>query len=118
MPRADLKITLTGLTPTLRADAIRHATLVQLAYALRQGDDRATDLQNALDRLIDAVESPHDDEGAEIDALVGDIESHAEMGPAEIELSRGDLRQLAREAADAVNALTPKSVPQQTRGAA
>ncbi|MDI5965821.1 hypothetical protein [Streptantibioticus silvisoli] len=99
MIRLDLSITsnILGET-TLRADRIRRDTLTQLALALR--GDHATDVQNALDALIDAVASPDDAEGAEIDALVDDIEAEADMGPAEMRLSRTDLGQLLRQGSE------------------
>lgn len=107
-----------GRRPQLRADRIRRDTLVMLAAALREDDDNS--VQNALDRLIDAVGNPRDAEGAEIDALVADIEDLADMGRAVMDLSNGDLRQLAEESAAAVAAMTPvlRSVPEQEAGAA
>jgi hypothetical protein len=116
MPRADLAVTLTGLIPTLRADEIRADTITALAKAMANDPAYRTELINLLDEL-GAVVTGRAREG-EQDALIGDIEAVADMGPAEVSLMRADLRQLARESADAVNALTPKSVPQQTRGAA
>ncbi len=107
--RADLaiKTTADGLGATLRADRIRRDTLVQLARALR--DDPDNHVRNALDALIDAADrvSPYDAEGAEVDYLVDDIESVAGMGPAVVDLTRGDLQQLARESAEAWTALAP-----------
>jgi hypothetical protein len=95
-----------GITPRtaasraqLRADRIRRDTLTQLAAALREADDN--DLQNALDALIEAVGNPADGEGAEIDALVGDIEDLAGMGRAVMDLTDADVRQLADEAVHA-----------------
>jgi|SRR5689334_6069732 len=90
-----------GRPARLRADRIRRDTLTRLAAALREDDDSS--VQNALDALIDAVANPADAEGAEIDALVADIEDLADMGRAEMALTDGDLSQLATEAAHAVN---------------
>lgn len=94
----------------LRADRIRRDTLTQLAAALREDHDGH--LQNALDALIDAVDSPHDTEGAEIDALVADIESAARMDTAVMDLTAGDVRQLAGQAADALPGGTVVHLPQ------
>jgi hypothetical protein len=114
--RADLKIGLHAdkLTPYLRADGIRYDTLVALAAALM--DDPDNDLINRLHELGHAV-TGHPGDG-EIDALIGDVEDLADMGRAQMTLTRDELRQLAREAADACNALTPALVPQQREGGA
>lgn len=90
-----------GRPARLRADRIRRDTLTRLAAALREDHDST--LQNALDALVDAVANPRDAEGAEIDALVADIEDLADMGRADMALTDGDLGQLATEAAHAVN---------------
>jgi hypothetical protein len=105
----DLSLTITrnadGLGATLRADLIRRDTLVQLARALRS--DNWNHVQNVLDNLIDVVDGPRDSEGAEVDALVAEIEAEAGMESASVDLSATALQQLARESADAVNGLIP-----------
>jgi hypothetical protein len=105
----DLNLTITrnadALGATLRADRIRRDTLTQLAAALR--GDRSTDVQNALDALIDAVDNPRDTGGCEIDALVAEIEAEAGMDSATVDLTPTALDQLARESADAYNTLAP-----------
>jgi hypothetical protein len=96
-----------GITPSalarparLRADRIRHDTLTALARALREDHDGS--VQNALDALMDAVGSPRDGEGAEVDARVADVEDLAGMGRPEMPLTAGDVRQLAEQAAAAL----------------
>jgi hypothetical protein len=89
-----------GRPPRLRADRIRRDTLTALAQALREDHDGS--LQDALDALVDAIESPRDSEGAEIDALVADIEDLAGMGRADMPLTPGDVEQLAEQAAAAL----------------
>jgi hypothetical protein len=116
MPRADLTIRITGLTTTLRADEIRTDTLTTLAAAMASGSAYRTELINLLDELGQVV-TGRAREG-EADALIGDLETVAAMGTAEVLLSRADLRQLARESADACNTLTPKAPPAQVRGEA
>jgi hypothetical protein len=106
MPNADLNITVRGRTPYLRADIIRRDTILAIAAALR--DDPDNDLLNKLDDL-GAVVLGNPSEG-ELDDLVGDVEDLADMGRAEMRLSRGDLGQLARQSADAVAELSPKRV--------
>lgn len=107
MRDADLTITRNadGLGGQLRADRIRRDTLVALALALR--GDNGTDVQNALDALIQAVDNPRDSGGCEIDALVAEVEAEAGMDSAAVDLSAAALQQLARESADAVNGLVP-----------
>lgn len=105
MPRADLTIRLhPSRVPYLRADAIRRDTILAIARALRE-EPRGRDLIDALDNLGEV-----DVQGAyegELDALIEDVEALTEMRPACVALSRADLDQLARESADAVNALVP-----------
>lgn len=101
-----------GITPPaiarparLRADRIRRDTLTMLAAALREDNDNS--VQNALDRLIDALGyNPSDNE---VDDLVGDVEDLAGMGRADMALSRADVEQLADDAVHAV-AIAPGSV--------
>lgn len=117
MPRADLTIRLRAdrITPYLRADQIRTSDLVALGKALY--DDPRNDLLEAL-RELGRVASANPSDG-EIDDLIGDVETHAGMDRAEIDLSRAELDQLAQEAAGVVDRLTPKGVPSQhERGAA
>lgn len=83
-----------GRPAQLRADRIRRDTLTQLAAALRTDDD--SELRNALDALTDAM--GHDVTDHEIDALVADIEDLARMDQAAMDLSPGDVRQIAAEA--------------------
>lgn len=94
-----------GRTARLRADRIRRDTLTMLAAALREDHDGS--LQNALDALVDAIESPHDTEGAEIDALCADIEDLADMGRADMPLTSADVEQLAGQAEEALDAMRP-----------
>lgn len=89
--------------PQLRADRIRRDTLVQLAAALREDHDNH--VRNALDALIDATK--HDLSDNEIDDLVGDIEATGHMEPAAMDLSDGDVGQLAVEAWAALPAAVP-----------
>jgi hypothetical protein len=65
-------------------------------------EDHDGSVQDALDALVDAVGSPYDGEGAEVDARVADVEDLAGMGRAEMPLTAGDVRQLAEQAAAAV----------------
>lgn len=97
----------------LRADRIRRDTLVMLAQALRE--DHNNSVRNALDALIDAAGNPRDTEGAELDALVADIEDLADMGRADMRLSDADVRQLAEQAGDAVAAMAPVLRPVASR---
>lgn len=103
MINAQLSITEPALArpARLRADRIRRDTLVQLAAALREADDN--DLQNRLDRLIDAT--GHDVSDHALDELCADIEDLAGMGRADMPLTAGDLVQLAKQAAAALDAL-------------
>jgi hypothetical protein len=100
----NLNLTITapamGRPARLRADRIRRDTLTALARALREDHDGS--VQDALDALVDAIESPRDREGAEIDALVADIEDLAGMGRADMPLTPGDVQQLAEQAASAL----------------
>ena len=82
-----------GRPARLRADRIRRDTLVQLAAAL--ANDPFNHVLNALDALADAGPDAPDNE---IDDLVGDIQSTARMQPAAMDLTPGDLGQLAEEA--------------------
>lgn len=102
MPRADLTITTSSSgVVRLRADEIRRSTLVQLAAAYLEDPTGVIDVLGAL---AEVVRSPRDGEGAEIDAAVGDVEDVAGMGPAEMELRRADLGQLANEITKAYRA--------------
>ena len=118
MPRADLTIRLhsDGLSPYLRADAIRTDTLTTIAAAMAKDHEYRRELINLLDEL-GAVVTGRAREG-EQDALIADIEAVADLDPAVVELTRDELRQLAREAADACNTLAPAVVPAQVRGEA
>lgn len=105
MPSADLTIRLhPSRSPYLRADAIRRDTILAIARALRDEPTGRT-LIDALDNLGEAALG-NTYEG-ELDALIEDVEALADMEAACVSLSRADLDQLAREAADAVNALVP-----------
>lgn len=92
-----------GRPAQLRADRIRRDTLTALAGALVEDDDNS--VQNALDRLIDAVK--HDAPDHEIDLLVQDIEDVCGMGRAQMPLTPADTQQLADEAARAVAPAAP-----------
>lgn len=107
MTRLDLTITPGAFArpARLRADRIRRDTLTALAAALREDHD--SELMNAIHALVDAVHSPHDTEGAEIDALVEDIEHLAGMDEAAVDLTDADVRQLAEQATAALPT-TPK----------
>lgn len=111
MPRTDLTIGIhtDRITPYLRADTIRYDTLTALAAALT--DDPDNDLINRLHDLGRAI-TGHPTDG-EIDDLIGDIEDLADMGRAQIQLTRDELRQLAHESATASNTLTPAVIPPQ-----
>lgn len=105
MPRADLTIGLhPSRAPYLRADTIRRDTILAIARALRE-HPRGRDLIDRLDDLGE-VDLCGGAEG-ELDALIEDVEALADMDAAAVTLSRADLDQLARESADAVNALVP-----------
>lgn len=118
MPRADLTIRLhiDRITPYLRADEIRTTTLTTLATAMTEDPKLRTDLIDLLDELGAAVTGRTRD--GEQDALIGDIEDLADMGRAQMQLTRVELDQLAREAAGAVNTLTPKGLPSQREAGA
>jgi hypothetical protein len=111
MTNLDLGITppATARPARLRVDRIRRDTLTRLASALR--DDHEGHLQNALDKLIDAVDNPLDTEGAELDALVADIEDLADMGRADMALTPADVEQLRDEAVHAVAIAAGSVVP-------
>jgi hypothetical protein len=100
-----------GRPATLRADVIRRDTLTQLAAALRE--DHTSEVQNALDALVDAM--GHDLRDGEIDKLVADIESVTHMDAAQMDLTDADVQQLATEAALAaqVAAGSVVALPQQ-----
>lgn len=116
MPSADLTIGLRAdrITPYLRGDGFRTSDLVTLAQALY--DDPRNDLLEAL-RELGRIASANPSDG-EIDDLIDDVETIAGMDRAEIDLSRAELDQLAREAAGAVDRLTPKGVPSQREAGA
>lgn len=116
MPRADLTIRLhdDGLTPYLRAWPIADAPVLAIARALH--DDPQNHLLDALLELGRVASANHRD--GEIDDLINDVETLADIKPAELDLTRTDLDQLAREAAGVVDALKPRAVGQQERGAA
>lgn len=102
MTNANLDITAPaiGRPSRLRADRIRRDTLTQLAAALREDNDNS--VRDALDALIDAVDNPHDTEGAEIDGLCEAIEDVAGMSRADMPLTPGDVQQLAEQASAAL----------------
>jgi fructoselysine-6-P-deglycase FrlB-like protein len=118
MPRADLTIALhtDRLTPYLRADQIRTDTLTMLATAMAEDPEARRELIDHLDTL-GAVLTGRAREG-EVDDVIADIEAVADMGRAQVQLTRDELSQLAREAAYACNTLTPATVPAQVRGEA
>jgi hypothetical protein len=120
MPRADLTIRLhPSRVPYLRADAIRRVTILAIARALRE-EPTGRDLIDVLDNLGEAALG--DTYEGELDALIEDVEALTDMEPACVALSRAELDQLARESADAVNALVPGELrvlpTQPKRGAA
>lgn len=78
----------------LLARSIRRDTLTMLAAAL--AEDHNSKVQNVLDALIDAM--AHDAAPDEIDLMVQDMEDVADMGRAVMDLSPGDVGQLATEA--------------------
>jgi hypothetical protein len=78
----------------LRADRIRRDSLTMLAAALAEAEDN--ELQNALDALVDAKK--HGAGVGEIGLLLDDIEDLADMGQAAMDLTAGEVGQLAAEA--------------------
>jgi hypothetical protein len=98
-----------GRRPRLRVDRIRRDTLTQLAAALAEDHDNR--VLDALDALVDAVK--HDAADNEIDGLVADIETTAHMDDAAMDLTPGDVRQLADEARIAAVQSLLGSIPTQ-----
>lgn len=97
-----------GITPAaigrparLRADGIQTAALVQLGRILAEGDDGARRLVDALEYL-GTVANGTAREG-ELEAALDDVAALGHLDTAHVDLSAGDVRQLATEAAHAVN---------------
>lgn len=84
-----------GRLAQLRADGIRTADLVQLGRVLAAGDDRSRDLLDALEGLGRIADDAYE---GEISAAVADIETHAGLQAAVMDLTPGDVGQLAAEA--------------------
>lgn len=101
MKRPEIIPGVMGRLAALRVERIRRDTLTQLAAALR--DDPDNSVRNALDALIDAVTDPDDCEGQEINELVADVESTAQMNAPVVALSKDDVQRLAHEAAVEAN---------------
>lgn len=96
MTNLNLRITpgAVGRRPQLRADRIRRDGLTMLAAALAEAEDN--ELQNALDALVDAKKRGAG--AGEIGLLLDDIEDLADMGQAAMDLTAGEVGQLAAEA--------------------
>lgn len=96
----------------LRADAIRHDTLVQLVQHWRSDDDAREDIIAALDALADAVASPRE---GELDQLVEAIEDAAAMDDAHTELDMSDLPRLRTELDQVIAATAGRFNPARVR---
>jgi hypothetical protein len=89
-----------GRPPRLRADEIRVQDLLQLGRILAEGDDRARLLIDALEDLGRLAGADRRD--GELDAALDDVAALAGLHGAEMDLTPGDVEQLAEQAAAAV----------------
>jgi len=93
----------TLLDGVLRADKIRHDTLVQLVQ--HWGVEQARlEIIDQLDALAEAVCSPREPDG-ELDALIQNVEDAAAMDDAEITLGLHTMRRLSVELYDTTRAV-------------
>jgi hypothetical protein len=93
----DLRITppAIGRPAQLLAEGILTKALIQLGRALAEGDERATHLSNALEDLGKISYDPRD---GELNAALDDVATLARLDAAVMDLTPGDVRQLADEA--------------------
>lgn len=105
-----------GRRPALLVERIRRDVLTQLAAALR--DDPDSEVQSALDALVDAVTDPDDCEGQAVTDLVADVVSTAHMNAPVVALSPDDVQRLACEAAVEANRGAAVAVPSQREAGA
>lgn len=102
------------LAGILRADQIRHDTLIQLVQ--HWGSDEArSDTIAQLDALADAVQSPRD---GELDALIENVETAAAMDDAEISIDLHTALRLSTELNTAILKLTSFNPARQQNGTA
>lgn len=91
------------LSGILRADKIRHDTLVQLVQ--HWGVEQARlEIIDQLDALAEAVCSPREPDG-ELDALIQNVEDAAAMDDAEIIVGLHTMRRLSVELYDTTRAV-------------
>lgn len=95
----------------LRADAIRHDTLLSLATAWADDEGREQ-ISAALDQLADAMRSPRE---GELDQLVEAIEDAAAMDDAHTELDMSDLLRLRTELDQVIAATAGRFNPARVR---
>lgn len=106
-PPLSVRLRSDWLSAILRADLIRHHTLVSLVATWAEGDARE-DTITQLDALAEAVHSPRE---GELDALTEAVEDAAAMDTAEVEIGLADALRL-RDELDTVIASLSRFNPQ------
>ncbi|MFJ9029758.1 hypothetical protein ACIRQP_14740 [Streptomyces sp. NPDC102274] len=109
-PPLSVRLRSDWLRGILRADLIRHDTLLGLV-AHWSDDDAKHDVLLQLDALADAMSGPRE---GELDALVERVEDAAALDTAEIEIGLSDALRL-RDELDAVIASLSRFNPQRVR---